>query len=162
MTNSTDLLQSYLSFRLGDELFAANVTKVLEILEIPRITKVPKSPDYLRGVINLRGAVLPVVDSRIKFGLPKVEDSVNSCIIVLSIAVSSEIVTIGIIVDSVQEVLELEQQSIQDVPSIGSKYKSEFIDGMVKVNEQFIMLINLDKVFSLEEMSILSESNSHN
>ena len=157
MTLSTEVLQSYLTFRLGDELFAANVGKVLEILEIPRITKVPRSPDFMRGVINLRGSVLPVIDTRIKFGLPAVEDTINTCIIVLDIEMDGNHINIGTVVDAVQEVLEIEAGQVQPAPTIGSKYKSEFIDGMVKMNDQFIMMLNLDKVFSSNEANILQE-----
>lgn len=158
MTNQPDVLKSYLTFRLGDELFAANVGKVLEILEIPRITKVPRSPAYTRGVINLRGSVLPVIDARAKFGLPETADTINSCIIVQDIEMEGQQhIIIGTVVDTVQEVMEIEDAHIQPAPSIGSKYKSEFIQGMVKVNDQFIMLLDLDKVFSSDEASILQE-----
>jgi len=160
MTDQTDVLKSYLTFRLGDELFAANVGKVLEILEIPRITKVPRSPHYMRGVVNLRGSVLPVIDARAKFGLPEVDDTINSCIIVLDVEIEDHHITIGTVVDGVQEVMDIEDGHIQPAPSIGSRYKSEFIDGMVKINEQFIMMLNLDKVFSSEEANILQDISS--
>lgn len=153
----TEVINSYLTFKLGDELFAANVGRVLEILEIPRITKVPRSPGYMRGVINLRGSVLPVIDARVKFGLPEAEDTINSCIIVLDVEMEGSHITIGTVVDGVQEVMDIEESHIQPSPSIGSKYKSEFIHGMVKVNEQFIMMLDLDKVFSTDEANILQE-----
>jgi purine-binding chemotaxis protein CheW len=152
-----ETLNSYLTFRLGAELFAANVSKVIEILEVPKITRVPRSPDFMRGVINLRGSVLPVIDTRTKFGLPQTEDTVNTCIIVLSVKLDGQAVTIGAISDAVQEVLEIDESHVQAAPSIGSKYKSEFIDGMVKRDEQFIMILNLDMVFSADEASILQE-----
>lgn len=157
MTDNIEVMKSYLTFRLGDELFAANVGKVLEILEIPRITKVPRSPTYLRGVINLRGNVLPVIDARTKFGLPVVADTENSCIIVLHIEIDGAPITVGTVVDGVQEVIEIDEKDVQPAPSIGSKYKTEFIDGMVKTNDQFIMMLNLDKVFSSDEVSILQD-----
>lgn len=149
--------QSYLTFRLNDEVFAAGVDKVLEILEIPKITTVPRSPDYMRGVINLRGNVLPVIDTRKKFGLPPVADSVNTCIIVMNLVIDEEPISIGAIVDAVQEVMEINIDSVQPPPSVGSKYKSEFISGMVKSNDQFIMMLNLDRVFNNDERSILSQ-----
>lgn len=157
MSQLTEATISFLSFRLGDELFAASVGKVLEILEIPKITKVPRSPDFIRGVINLRGNVLPVIDTRTKFGLPSVSDTVNSCILVLTIALEGSIITVGAVVDAVQEVIEIEGDSIQAVPSVGSRYKTEFIDGMVKLNDQFIMILNLDRVFTSEESFLLDE-----
>jgi purine-binding chemotaxis protein CheW len=158
MNNQSTQTTSYLSFRLADEFFAAPVGKVLEILEVSRITKVPQCPLYMRGVINLRGSVLPVIDTRIKFGMPVVEDTVNTCIIVLNIEIDRETIAIGTLVDGVQEVLEIEKEAIKPAPSIGSKYKSEFIEGMVKLNEEFIMMLNLDKVFSSDELMTVKES----
>jgi purine-binding chemotaxis protein CheW len=158
MNETTTAAHSFLTFRLGDELFAASVDKVLEILEIPRITKVPESPAFLRGVINLRGNVLPVIDTRVKFRLPQIDDNINSCIIVLSVAIDNTPITIGAVVDAVQEVMEIEQKSVQPAPTVGSKYKSEFLEGMVKVKDHFIMMLNLDRVFSADEASILNDA----
>ncbi len=151
--------RSYLSFRLGEDLFAASVEKVLEILEVPRITKVPRSPLYMRGVVNLRGSVLPVIDTRVKFDMPQIGDTVNTCIMVLSVQMENETLTLGALVDAVQEVLEIGQEQIKPAPSLGSRYKSEFIEGMVKINDQFLMILELDKVFSSEELiTIQAES----
>jgi purine-binding chemotaxis protein CheW len=150
-------IHSYLSFRLADETFAVNVNKVLEILEVPHLTTVPKSPAYMRGVINLRGTVLPVIDTRVKFGLSATSFTVNTCVVVLDIAIDNDQMVIGALVDTVQEVLEIGSDQIKPSPSIGSKYKSEFIQGMVKIEEQFLMLLNIDRVFSTEELSLLQE-----
>ena len=150
--------QCYLSFRLGDEFFAIRVERVFEILEVPRITKVPRTPTYMRGVINLRGNVLPVIDTAAKFGMPHVADTVDTCIMVLNIRMENEEVTLGAVVDSVQEVLEILPDQVQPAPSIGSKFKSEFIEGMVKIKEQFIMLLNLDRAFSTEEIITVKSS----
>src|SRR4249920_1585023 len=92
---------SYPTFKLGDELFAAHVSKVIEILEIPKITRVPRSPEFMRGVVNLRGNVLSVIDSRIKFGLPPTEDTINTCIIVMNIQIENQEITLGLIADAV-------------------------------------------------------------
>src|SRR6478735_10754969 len=116
----TDTLNSFLTFRLGDELFAANVGKVIEILEVPKITKVPRSPDFMRGVVNLRGSVLSVIDSRTKFGLPATTDTINTCIIVMIVNVEGQDITMGVIVDAVQEVMEINDTQMQDMPAIGS------------------------------------------
>ncbi|MBO9703133.1 MAG: purine-binding chemotaxis protein CheW [Sporocytophaga sp.] len=151
-------INSYLTFKLGKESFAANVGKVLEILEVPNITKVPKSPEYMTGVINLRGNVLPVIDTRIKFGLPKIDCTVNTCIIVINVEMDSENIIVGALVDSVQEVLEIQQAQIQPSPSLGSKYKAEFLEGMTKYHEDFIMLLNIDKVFSADELILVKDS----
>jgi purine-binding chemotaxis protein CheW len=151
-------LTSYLTFKLGDELFAANVSKVIEILEIPKITKVPRSPDFMRGVINLRGNVLPVIDSRCKFGLPLAEDTVNTCIIVMNVDIVSQNITLGLIVDAVKEVIDIDAASIQGVPEIGSRFNSEFIEGMVKTDEQFTMILNIALLFSTNDATILQET----
>ena len=152
-----EVLGSFLTFRLGDELFGTPVGKVLEILEVPRITKVPKSPHFMRGVINLRGNVLPVMDSRVKFGLPHAEDTQNTCIIVLAIKLDGQEISIGAVVDSVQEVLDIDGESIQPPPAMGGKFKSEFVEGMVKAEDQFIMLLDVDRVFTSNEVSILHD-----
>jgi purine-binding chemotaxis protein CheW len=157
METETMQSQSYLTFRLGDEIFAASVLSVIEILELSKITKVPRSPHFMRGVINLRGNVLPVIDTRLKFGLAVTEDTVNTCIMVLSVNIEGQRHTIGALVDAVQEVMEIDASSIQSTPAIGSKYRTEFLSGMVKLNDQFIMLINLDLVFNTDELSILND-----
>lgn len=149
---------SYLTFRLGDETFAASVNHVLEILELSKITKVPRAPHFMRGVINLRGNVLPVIDTRIKFGLDKADDTVNTCILVMNLESEKQKIMLGALVDAVQEVREIEQSSIQPAPSIGSKYRSEFIEGMVKVNDQFVMILNLALVFTTDEVTIIQET----
>ncbi len=143
---------------MGEELFAVNVAKVLEILEVTKITKVPKSPDYMRGVINLRGSVLPVIDTRVKFDMGLTTDTVNTCIMVLNIQMDNDTLVLGALVDAVQEVLEIGTEQIKPAPSIGSKYKSEFIDGMVKIDEQFIMLLNMDRVLSSNELITVKET----
>ena len=157
MTEEIKKLNSYLTFKLGEELFAANVSKVLNILEMTKITEVPKSPEYMKGVINLRGTVLPVIDTKIKFSMGKIEYTTNTCILVLDIEMDGDSIHVGAIVDSVQEVLEFEEKQIQPPPSIGSKYKSEFIEGMVKNKDDFIMILNMDLVFSVDELSLLKE-----
>jgi purine-binding chemotaxis protein CheW len=158
MKEGVTKINSYLTFKLGDELFGANVAKVLNILEMTKITKVPNAPPYMKGVINLRGSVLPLIDTRIKFDLGETDYTTNTCILVLDIELSGETVHVGALVDSVQEVMEIDEIQIQPPPSIGSKYKSEFIEGMAKINEEFIMLLNMDMIFSTNELSMLRES----
>lgn len=151
-------LQSFLSFKLGEENFAIHVMKIMEILEVPKITKVPHAPNFLKGVINLRGAVLPVVDGRIKFGMTPIEFTINTCILVLKITVGEENVMVGALVDSVSEVFEIESGKIQPSPSIGTKYRADFIQGMIKENDRFMMLLNIDNVFSSSELESITES----
>ena len=149
---------SYLSFKLGEEEFAAHVGKVLNILEMVKITEVPMAPSYMKGVINLRGAVLPVIDTRIKFGMPPTVYSANTCIVVLDIDMDGDSVHVGALVDSVQAVLEIPSEGILPPPSIGSRYKSEFIEGVANIDDRFVMLLNMDMVFSSLELSALKES----
>lgn len=151
-------LCSFLTFKLGEELFAANVSKVIEILEIPKVTRVPRSPDFMRGVINLRGNVLPVIDSRVKFGLPPADDTINTCIVVLNIQLASQQAVIGMVVDAVKEVIVFDTASIQAVPEIGSRYKSDFIEGMTKSDDAFIMILNIDLLFNSQEATLLQDS----
>jgi len=157
---STKAVNSYLTFRIGDEVFAANVTKVLNILELQDITNVPQSPEYMKGVINLRGVVLPVIDSKIKFGMSATEFTNNTCILVLDVNIEEESVQVGALVDAVIEVLELEDSKIQPPPSIGTKYRTEFLDGMVNYEDKFIMILNMDMVFSTGELTLLQEKAS--
>lgn len=151
-------MESYLTFKLGEEVFAAHVSKVLNILEMTKVTKVPKAPEYMKGVINLRGQVLPLVDTRLKFGMTETEYTTNTCILVIDIEIGNEQVQLGALVDSVQEVIEIDDSSIQPPPSIGSKYKSEFIDGVVQINDEFVMLLNMNYIFSVDEIIILRDT----
>jgi purine-binding chemotaxis protein CheW len=158
MTEEVAATHSYLSFKLGDETFATHVSKVREILQLTKITSIPQSPSYMLGVINLRGTVLPVIDARDKFRLPISEATVNTCIIVMNIEMDNESVLLGALVDAVLEVFELNQEEIKPAPTIGSKYKSEFITGMMKMGEGFVILLDIDKVFSADEISFVKEN----
>ncbi|MBN1951950.1 MAG: chemotaxis protein CheW [Bacteroidales bacterium] len=162
-TSVKNSLESYLSFRIGSETFAANVKNVLNILEMTKITQVPKSPEYMKGVINLRGIVLPVIDSRIKFGIKETEITTNTCIIVLELHTSGDSLMIGAIVDAVKEVLELGQDDILPPPSIGTSFRSDYLKGMAQSEEGFIMILDAEKVFGTEEivdMQLLSKEAS--
>ncbi|MBI9068695.1 MAG: purine-binding chemotaxis protein CheW [Salinivirgaceae bacterium] len=150
-------INTYLTFNLGEETFASNVSKVLNILEMMKITEVPQSPDYMRGVVNLRGEVLPLIDTRIKFGMTPISISSATCILVLNVNVNSKSVKIGTLVDSVHEVLEVKEEDILAPPDMGTKYKSEFIEGLIKSGDGFIMLLDMDKIFSTDEITILQE-----
>jgi len=151
---------SYLTFKLGEEEFGAHVSQVLNILDMTRITKVPQAPDYMKGVINLRGAVLPVIDTRIKFGMADTGFTDNTCIVVMDLQMQGDTIHIGAIVDEVVSVIEIEENQIEPPPSIGNRYKSEFIFGMAKVEGQFIMLLDMQKVLDQGELSQIAESSS--
>lgn len=149
-------LRSLFTFNMMDEVFAIDVLKVIEILELSKITKVPRSPDFMVGIINLRGNVLPVIDARIKFGMPPKEATVDSCIIVMNVEIDDDVITLGALVDSVSEVLEVENSAIQKSPTIGTRYNSAFIDGLVKRNDDFIMILNVGKAFSQDDVGLLN------
>jgi purine-binding chemotaxis protein CheW len=148
----------YLTFKLADGVFALDITKVREVLDFTTVTKVPCTPEFIRGVINLRGSVVPIVDMRLKFGTTRTEKSVNvnTCIIIVEVTVDQETTILGCLADSVQEVIDLESAQIELVPKIGSKLlKTEFIAGMGKKDDYFIIILDIDRVFSTEETVIL-------
>jgi purine-binding chemotaxis protein CheW len=146
----------FLTFRLADELFALDIGKVREVLDFTSITKVPQTPDYMRGVINLRGSVVPVVDLRLKFGMKMSEQTVNTCVIIVEVEMDGEKVVMGAMADAVQEVLDLEPDQIEPPPRIGTKLNTDFIRGMGKHAEQFIIILDIDKVFSCEELELVA------
>jgi len=147
----------YLTFKLGDEVFALDVTQVREVLDLTTITKVPRSPEFMRGVINVRGSVVPVVDLRLKFGMPPAETSLDTRIIVMELFLDEETTVLGAIADSVHEVMELEPNHIEKPPRIGSRWRTEFIKGIGKRDEQFIIILDIDRVFSSDELAIVEE-----
>jgi purine-binding chemotaxis protein CheW len=148
----------YLTFKLGDEVYAVDISKVREVLDFTSVTKVPRTPEFMRGVINLRGSVVPVVDLRVKFGMDKTESSVNTCIIITEVTVDNETAVLGALADSVQEVIDLDAEHIQPAPRIGTKLKTEFIKGMGKQNDRFMIILDVDKIFSTDELMLVRET----
>jgi purine-binding chemotaxis protein CheW len=147
----------YLTFKLEEELFALDIGKVREVLDFTTITKVPRTPDYMRGVINLRGSVVPVVDLRLKFGMVKAEKTVNTCVIIVEVELGGEKVVMGAMADAVQEVLDLEPDQIEPAPRIGTRLNTDFIKGMGKHADQFIIILDIDKVFTAGELELVLE-----
>lgn len=147
----------YMTFKLGDELFAINVAQVREVLEVPQITKVPTAPQYMRGVVNVRGQSIPVVDLRLRFGLPKATETLQTRIIVMELALDGEVAVLGGIADSVHEVIELEPGNINPPPKIAMRWRTEFIQGMGKRGEEFIIILDFNSVFSTDEMTLVRE-----
>jgi len=146
----------YITFKLGNELFAIAVSRVREVLEVPQITRVPTSPSYMRGVVNVRGQATPVVDFRLKFGLPPVADTVNTRILVMELAIDGETVVLGGVADSVHEVIELEPGAIDPPPRIAMRWRTELIQGMGKRGDDFIIILDVNRVFSSDEL-VLAE-----
>jgi purine-binding chemotaxis protein CheW len=147
--------RQYLTFILDGELFALDISKVREVLDYTKITKVPQMPEFMLGVINLRGTVVPVIEMRTKFGMNRVDRTVNTCIVIVEITLDGENVILGALVDSVQEVFDLEPDQIEPPPKIGMRLKTEFIKGMGKKEEKFIIILDIDRVFSSEELVML-------
>jgi len=151
----------YMTFKLGDELFAINVAQVREVLEVTQITRIPTAPDYMRGVVNVRGKAIPVVDLRMKFGLTRNERTVNTRIVVMEVELDGELTTVGGIADSVHEVIELETGQINPPPRIAMRWRTELIRGMGRRGEDFIIILDINAVFSLEDLSALAEHLTH-
>jgi purine-binding chemotaxis protein CheW len=141
------------SFEVGSELFAVPITKIQEIIRITKIVQIPKAPDYVEGVINLRGRVIPVVDLKKKFSMTGEIDQSKSRIVVAEISG----VCIGLIVDAVQEVLRPEKDAFEDAPAIVSGLEQRFIRGIVKQNEHMLIVLDLDKLFDEEEAAVLKK-----
>ena len=148
----------YLTFRLGDELFAINVAQVREVLDLTLITKVPTAPAYMRGVVNVRGNAIPVVDLRQRFGLPSTAETVNTRILVLELQIDGEQAVLGGIADSVHEVIELEPSQIAPPPTIAMRWRSEFIQGMGKRGDEFIIVLDINAVFASDAQALVAET----
>jgi purine-binding chemotaxis protein CheW len=147
--------RQYLTFKLDSEIFATEVAKVREVLDLTTITKIPRTPDFMAGVINLRGSVVPVVDLRLCFDMSKTESTRNTCIVVVEVMLENESTVIGALADSVEEVIELEPDQIQPAPKIGTQIQTNFIKGMGKRDAQFIMILDIDRVFSSDELAVV-------
>lgn len=145
--------RQYLTFKLGNEIFATDVAKVREVLDLTTITAIPRTPEFMSGVINLRGSVVPVVDLRLCFDMTKTESTRNTCIVVVEVMLENEPVVIGALADSVEEVIDLEPEQIEPAPKIGTHIRTDFIKGMGKRDTQFIMILDIDRVFAAEELA---------
>jgi len=144
--------RQFLAFRLDDESFALDVARIREILDRTQITRIPRMPDFMKGVINLRGSVVPVVDMRVKFDLGEVEQTLDTCIIVVEVEMNGDAAVIGALVDAVQEVFELPSAQIEPPPRIGTRLDTEFIEGMGRRDEGFVIVLDVDRVFSVGEL----------
>jgi purine-binding chemotaxis protein CheW len=151
-TSEINETRQYLTFKLGNEIFATDVAKVREVLDFTTITEIPRTPDFMSGVINLRGSVVPVVDMRLCLEMSKTERTTNTCIVVLEVLLDNESLVIGALADSVEEVIDLEPDQIRAAPRIGTKIQTDFLKGMGKRDDQFIMILDIDRVFSADEI----------
>ena len=142
----------YLTFTLAEETFAIEIVKVREVIDYVHLTRVPRMPVYLRGVINLRGSVVPVIDLRLILSMPAVEKTVDTCIIIAEVNMDGEPLHLGMLADSVQEVIDIDPSQIDPPPRLGSMLNTEFIRGMGKRGEGFFIILNIDQVLSSDEM----------
>lgn len=148
MTGIQNETSQYITFKLGDELFAIDVAHVREVLEVTQITKMPTAPGYLRGVVNVRGKAIPVIDLRMKFGLPSADDTVHTRIVVMEVDVDGTLTEVGGIADSVHEVIEFEPGHIHPPPRIAVQWRSDLIRGMGRRGEDFIIILDTVAVFA--------------
>ncbi|HUX91908.1 MAG TPA: chemotaxis protein CheW [Gallionellaceae bacterium] len=154
--------QQYLTFNLGGEVFAIGILAIKEIIEYGNLTEVPMMPDFIRGVINLRGAVVPVVDLSARFGRAGTKITRRTCIVIVEMESDDERQDVGVIVDAVNEVLEILPQDIEPAPAFGAKIRTDFISGMGKVASKFVILLNVNRVLSMNELAALAHVDGDN
>jgi purine-binding chemotaxis protein CheW len=150
----------YLTFQLSGETFAIGILSIKEILEYVSLTQVPLMPAFIRGVMNLRGSVVPVIDLSLRFGREKTVVAHRTCIVIIEVASEGQTIYIGALVDTVHEVLAIPDSEIEPSPQFGCKIRADFLAGMAKVEDRFVMLLNVDKVLSEDEMALLTEMKS--
>jgi len=163
MAKITHKIKASLTFKLNNEFFAVNVSRVLSILEMKRIIEVPESPPYMKGVINLRGEVVPIIDSHVKFGLDPMRISLKTSILILEIDLpDDDPVKLGLLVDQVEEVIEIEDYKVIPPPKIRAGYRSKYITGMYETPKgDVLMLLDIDKVLTLEEITPLRDQEAN-
>jgi purine-binding chemotaxis protein CheW len=149
--------QQYLTFMLGGEVFAIGILSIKEIIEYGHLTSVPLMPAHIRGVINLRGAVVPVIDLSARFGRDGTQVTRRTCIVILEVIAGQDKQDIGVVVDAVNEVVEIPDSQIEPSPAFGANIRTDFIQGMGKVNERFVIILSVDHVLSVEELAALGQ-----
>ncbi|RJX35971.1 MAG: purine-binding chemotaxis protein CheW [Desulfurivibrio sp.] len=147
----------YLTFKIDEEYFTVNVHSVREILEYSKITKMPDAPPFMRGIINVRGSVIPVIDLRLKFGMEETIPKSSTRIIVMEIAREGKTLVIGSLADSVKEVIEIAPEQIEPPPEMGTRWKKDYILGVGKYQDEFIMLLDIKKLFSIDELTRINQ-----
>lgn len=153
--SSAEIAQ-YLTFLLSGEMYAVGILNVKEIIEYGQLTEIPMMPAFIRGVINLRGSVVPVVDLAARFGGHQTETSRRTCIVIIELATADERHDIGVVVDAVSEVLEVSSADIEPAPAFGAKIRADFIQGMGKIGGKFVIILDIQKVLSVDEMAMLA------
>ena len=148
----------YLSFNIDSNVFAIDISRVREILDITTITKVPRTPEFMLGVLNLRGGVVPVIDLRRKFDMGSTEITIHTCVIIIETSLEGETVVIGAMADSVDEVFNLENEDIEPAPKIGTAMDTRFLKGVGKKDNEFVLILDMDRVLSDREKEIMQSS----
>ncbi|MFZ2403928.1 MAG: chemotaxis protein CheW [Methylobacter sp.] len=147
--------QQYLTFMLSGETYAISILRIKEIIQYGQLTEVPRMPEFIRGVINLRGAVVPVIDLSARFGKPPTAVGRRNCIIIIEVALGAETQSVGVMVDAVNAVLEIPGSEIEPAPSFGTNIRADFIAGMGKINGKFVIILNIQHVLSMDDMEAL-------
>lgn len=153
----TDRDGKYLTFTLAGEDYGIGILKIKEIIGMMPITSVPQTPSFVKGVVNLRGKVIPVMDLRLKFGLPAIDYSERTCIIVVEISGQSGSIKIGIVVDAVSEVLNIKGEDVENTPAFGTRVNTDYILGMAKIGGSVKILLDIDKVLSSQDLVTLEK-----
>jgi len=148
--------QQYLTFMLSGETYAISILRIKEIIQYGQLTEVPRMPDFIRGVINLRGAVVPVIDLSARFGKPPTPIGRRNCIIIIEVAIGAETQNVGVMVDAVNAVLEIPANEIEAAPTFGTNIRADFIAGMGKINGKFVIILNIQHVLSMDDMTTLA------
>jgi purine-binding chemotaxis protein CheW len=154
----TDREGKYLTFTLDKEEYGISILKIKEIIGMMPITSVPQTPDFVKGVINLRGKVIPVLDLRLRFGMAGIDYTERTCIIVVEIIGQAGTVMIGIVVDAVSEVLNIKGEDIEETPTFGTRLNTDYILGMAKIEGGVKILLDIDRVLSAEEIAVLEKA----
>jgi purine-binding chemotaxis protein CheW len=155
------MTSTFLSFTIHGDLYAIPVEKVLEVLEKQEYTKVPNAPPVIQGILNFRGNAVPLYDSRMKFNLPPREDEELFVIIVIDLKVENESYHVGAIVDKVQDVITIDNDDIKDVPPMSKEFNAEFLSGIASINNNFVLLMDVDKIFSSSEKKEIKKASKN-
>jgi purine-binding chemotaxis protein CheW len=155
---SAEVIKQYLTFRIGNENYGLELSQTREIIEYSGITEVPLMPNFLRGVINLRGEVVPVIDLAVRLGRKPIEVQKRTCIIVVELANSEQNHVLGLLADSVSEVIDMNDDNIEDAPSFGANIRADFIQGIAKRDDEFVVLLDANNALSIRELAHLVEA----
>ena len=156
-THDLDKIRSYVHFSIGNENFAVNVNRVLEILHLSQLTHVPNASEYIKGILNFRGAIVPVINLHKRFNFDE-HISEGKMVIVIEVMLNDNIILMGLLVEEVSDVIEFEYKDIRTVPDTGIKYNPDFLEGFVEINGRFMMILNVDRVMSVSELAEVTEA----